>query len=90
MGAAPNHGRERVGFSSVPVAMMRVRKMRMAVGERLMAVRMFVARSRSHRHVVRMLVVLVMDMGVLVFQRLVRVDVLVALGEVEPNAYGHE
>lgn len=74
----------------MPVAMMGVGGVRMAVGDRLVAVEMPMARPGCDRRIVGMLVVLVVDMSVLVLQGLVGVHVIVMLGEMQLDPQGHE
>ena len=67
---------------AVPVPMVKVRIVRMLVGDGLVPVPMRV--RLDDRSVMVMLVMLVMDMRMLVFQRLVDVLVLVSFGEMQP------
>ena len=75
---------------SVDVAVMRVRIVRMRVGQRLVPVRMAVPRAGRDRHRVLVLVVRVMGVPVRVFERRMRVRVLVPLGQVQPDAERHQ
>ena len=68
--------------------MMQVGIVRVAVHQASMPVRVGVWLA-SIRGLVRMLVMLVMDVHVRVLQRFMGVLVLMPLGEMQPNAYGH-
>ena len=70
--------------------MMDVGEMRVRVSQRLMPVGVAMLCSRHDGHVVFMLVMLVMRVFVFVFQRLVRVRMLVMFGQVQPDAESHE
>lgn len=66
----------------MPMPMMQIRIVRMAMAKRLVPMRMRV--WLGHWPFMGMLVVLVMDVPMLMFQRLVGVLVAVALGCVQP------
>ena len=70
--------------------MVRVRKMRVRVRHRLMVMRMRMAGAR--RDVVHVLMLMVRIVRVLVFviEDLVSVQVLVTLGEMQPDTAGHQ
>src|SRR5476651_2522728 len=70
--------------------MMDVGEVRVRMGQRLMPVWVAMLRSRHDGHVVFMLVMLVMRVLVVVFQRLVRVRMLVMFGQMQPDAESHE
>ena len=70
--------------------MMSVGEMRMGVPQSLMAMPMGVADAGRYRDGVLMLVVRVVDVGMLVIQSFVRVFVLVALGEMQPETQAHD
>ena len=72
------------------MAVMRVRIVGMRVREHLVLVRMRVPRPRSDRLAVGVPVMRVVPMLVGVLQWLVRVPVLVPLGQVQPDACGHQ
>ena len=69
---------------------MNIRVVRMCVGEGFMTVPMCVRFPRRIVRLVRMLVVRVVCVKVFVLQRLVHVQVLVLLGQVQPHAERHE
>lgn len=69
---------------------MDVRVVRMSVGERFMTVPMCVRFPRRIVRLVRMLVVRVVYVKVFVLQRLVHVQVLMPLGQVQPHADRHQ
>ena len=70
--------------------MVDVREMRVAVGDRLMTVPVLVRLAPAPVGVVCVLMVRVVHVAMAVLQRLVRVQVRVALGQVEPDTYGHQ
>jgi hypothetical protein len=70
--------------------MVKVGNVRMVVNELHMAVRMRVRLHEGTREVVRMRVVLVVDVRVVVLERLVGVCVAVALADEQHDASGHE
>ena len=72
------------------VAVMRVRIVGMRMRQRLVPVRVRVPRPRSDRLTVGVLVMRVVPVLVGVLQWLVRVPVLVPLGQVQPDARGHQ
>lgn len=76
--------------SLVRVSVMDVRVVRMSVGERFMTVPMCVRFPRRIVRLVRMLVVRVVYVKVFVLQRLVHVQVLMPLGQVQPHADRHQ
>ncbi len=69
------------------VAMMRVGEMRVPMNHRLVPVRMHMC---AQRLVTVMPVMVVMLVGMLVLQGIVPVVVLVALGQVQPDADAHQ
>ena len=69
---------------------MQVRVMRMRVHEPRMPVRMRVRFGPIPGEIVLVPVVLVVDMRMSMFERLVRMLVLVALGKVQPDAEPHQ
>jgi hypothetical protein len=73
------------------VTVMQVGIMRVLVHDRQMAMSMRVWFYRRIAQAVRVLVVLIMHMAMLVFERLVRVLVLMPLGEmqVDPDRHQH-
>ena len=74
----------------MPVTVVNIRIVRMAVHERFMRVMVGVRLDAVPREVVRVLVVRIVRMPMRVRERLVRVRVLVPLGEVQPYASRHE
>ena len=70
--------------------MMRVREVRMAVRKRLMTVPMTMRATGRRPLVVRMLVMGIMEVRVRMFHRLVGVRVPMLLGQVQPDAQGHQ
>ena len=70
--------------------MMDIRKVRMSVDDRVVPMNMGVRFGPVPRKIVAMPVVLLMPMRVLVRQCLVRVHVLVSLGEVKIDAQRHQ
>lgn len=64
------------------VPVVRVREMRMSVGQRLMTVPMAVFCASGYWVIMCVLVMLIVDMRVTVFHRLMRVWVFMVLGEV--------
>jgi hypothetical protein len=76
--------------SLVLVSMMRVRKMRVRVCNRIMMMAVRMARTRLDREWVIMLMVRIMLVFVLVIEDLVSVLVLLAFREVQPDTAGHE
>ncbi len=79
-------------ITSVFVPVVRVRKMRVAVNQRLVAVRMAVASSRRHRRDMRVVVmhIAAVHMLVRVFHGLVRMPVYVPLRQMQRHADGHQ
>src|SRR4051794_35155243 len=75
---------------SVFVAVVDVRVVRMAVADRLVAVRVAVGLAGRVAGEVLVLVVLVVAVQVIVLHRLVFVLVFVALGQVQPHADAHQ
>lgn len=71
------------------VPVVSVRKVRMPVSHRLVAVPMAVFSTRKHRIGVRVLMMLVVRMFVLVIKYFVNMFVLMALGQVHPHAERH-
>ena len=71
------------------VPMVRIGEMRMAVGHGFMGVPVPVRRFGRNAGGVRMLMVFVMHVHVLVVNRLVRVRVLVAFRQMQPDAQSH-
>lgn len=71
------------------VPVMRVRKVRMAMGQWLVLMPVSVFGVRRDGFIVWVLVVFVVGMLVLMFQRLVSVFMFMALGQVQPDANGH-
>ena len=69
---------------------MNIRKVSMAVAEEIMFVGVRVRLGAVPRKIVLMAMMLVMSMGVSVRQRLVPVQVPVALGEMQRNADRHQ
>src|SRR5512147_2070886 len=76
--------------SLVPVPVMDVRIVRMGVAERGMRVLVGVRFARVGAGCVLMAVLRVVLVPVTVRRRLVHVEVLVSLGEMQPDARGHE
>jgi len=72
------------------VLVMRIRKMGVRMGYRLVPVHMGVLGARRHGEVMLMLMVLVVDVFVFVHQRFVGVHVLVVLGQMKPDAQRHQ
>ena len=72
------------------VAMVDVRKVRMAVGQRLMPVGMGVRLFPVPVEIVQVQVMLVVRMLVRMFERLVVVDMLVPLADMQPYAGAHQ
>ena len=74
----------------VPVAMVQVRIVRMGVDQWCVA--MAVAVGFAHRAIgfMSMLMMRVMNMTMLMFDRFMTVNVIVALGQVQPDAQPHE
>ena len=75
------------------VLVMRIRKMGMFMGNGCVLVLMGVARFGRKRLIVFMLVVRIVgtvDMGMVVFQRLVRMPVRMTLGQVQQNTNKHQ
>ena len=70
------------------MAMMQVRIMDVLVGQSAMPVRMAM-RLRTNGKRMIMLMVFIMNMGMVMFHRLVVVYMQVSLGEVQPEANGH-
>ena len=77
-------------YLSVPVAVMQIRVMRMRVLDRFVDVWVGVRLAAVPREVMRVLVVRVMRMQVLVFERFVLVRMLVPLAEVQPHPQCHQ
>ena len=69
---------------------MDIRKMRVAVGQRIMAMRMRVGLAWRIIRTVAVLVMLVVRVKMVVIEGFVAVLVLVAFGEVQPNPNTHE
>ena len=76
--------------SLMAMPMMRVREVRMAMRERLMAVPMTMRTTGRCPLVMQMLVMGIVDVRVRVFHRLVGVRVPMLLGQVQPDAQGHQ
>jgi len=76
--------------TSVLVAVVQVREVGMAVTDRCVDVRVTVRLARRGAWFVGMLMVFVMDVGMRVFECLVLVLVIVALGEMKPHAHPHQ
>ena len=76
--------------SPMRMSMMNVREMRMSMGDRQMAVPVLVRLAPIPIRTVLMLVVLVVHVAMAVFPRLMGMPVLVALGQVQPDANGHQ
>lgn len=74
----------------MPVPVMNVRKMRMAVRDRQMHVRMRVRFVAVVRKIVRMLMMFVMPMPVRVLEPLVRMRVFMPFANVQPDAERHQ
>ena len=74
----------------MPVAVMDVREMRMSVAQRRMDVPVRVGLSGWHAKQVLMSMMLIVDMRVLMLERLVDMLVAMPLGHVEPHAAGHQ
>jgi hypothetical protein len=74
----------------VIVAVMRIGIMRMPVPHRPMDMRVRVRLGAIPREIMLMLVMRVMHMSVLVRQGFMAVFMLVALGQVQPDAGGHQ
>ena len=72
------------------VSVMDVGEVRMGVHKRLVPVRMAVRLLTVPRDIVRVLVMLVVTVAVLVFERFVFVRVFVALAQVQPDADCHQ
>lgn len=72
------------------VAMVEVREVRVAVAERRVHVQMAVWLAGRRSRLVDVLVVLVMDVGMHMFERVVLVLVVMPLGEMKPHAGPHE
>ena len=75
---------------SVPMAVMKVRKMRVLVSHWRVSVPVGVRLADGFARLVGVLVVLVVDMAMFVIQRLVAVFMLVAFREVEIDADRHQ
>ena len=71
------------------VTMMDVRVMRMRVNEFFVAMSVRVRLAGRVVRVVGVLMVLVMGVQMLMFHRLMLMDVLVAFGQVQPDAESH-
>jgi len=69
--------------------MVRVGVVGMVVVQRRVTVPMGVRNARCHRLGMRVLMVQIMLMHVLVFQRRMRVAMLVVFAQVQPGAQGH-
>ena len=76
--------------SPVTMAVMHVRNVRMRMSQRLVFVNMRVRFAGRVKSTMAMSVVLVVNMRVLVLHRQVTVDVLVVLGQMQPDAEAHE
>ena len=74
----------------MPVPMMGIGHVGVAVHQGRMLVPVRVRFARRITRSVRVLVVLVVGVQVLVFQRFVTMLMLVTLGQVQPNAEAHE
>jgi hypothetical protein len=72
------------------MAMVRVRKMRVRMCHPVMAMGMRMALAWSDGKIVLVPMMFVVNMLVLVLERLVRVLMLVALGQVQPDACAHQ
>jgi hypothetical protein len=72
------------------VSVMRVREVRMAVGERLVAVPVTMFGPSRRPCVVRMRVMGIVSVVVLVLHRLVQMWVAMLLGEMQPDAQRHQ
>lgn len=75
---------------SMRMPVMNIRKVWVFVNHRLMPVPMFVGLLAGPCERMVVVVVLVVDMAVAVFHRLVHMFVFVVLGEVQPYAPSHE
>jgi len=72
------------------VGVVQIRKVRMPMHQFAMTVRVQMRLLAVPGEIVFVLMVHVMDMGVSVLDRLVRVFVIVALGQMQPHAGRHE
>ena len=72
------------------VAMMSIREVRVVMGQRFMAMPVTAIRAGWHRLVVLVLVVRIVDMFMVVLQRIVRVFMAVLFGEVQPDTQRHQ
>lgn len=75
---------------SMQMPVMNIRKVRMLVHHRLVPVPMLVGLLAGPRERMLVLVVIVVDMPMTVFHRLVHMFMLMMLGEVQPYAPGHQ
>jgi hypothetical protein len=74
----------------VAVSVVNVRKVRMAVGQDGVAVRMHMRLTAIPRKVVFMPMMLFMRMAMAMLQHIVRVLMLMALADVQPHAQAHQ
>lgn len=74
----------------MPMPMVSVRKMRMRMRHGAVPVQMAVRSSRLDRHVVLMLMMRVMNMHMLVFQRFMHVGMRVPFRQMQPDAQRHQ
>ena len=72
------------------MAVVHIGKMNVAVSDGRMAMRMTVTSAGGHRDVMFVLMMLVMRMPVLMGEWLVRVHMGMLLGQMQPDAQGHE
>lgn len=71
------------------VTVMQVGEMRMRMQERFVSMPMHVRFARRIRRRVHMLVVLIVDVGVFVFEQVVGVLVAMVFGNMKPHTGGH-
>jgi hypothetical protein len=71
------------------VAVVGVRVVRVRMGNGIVPMAMHVAHARCNGLFMDVMVMRIMHMLVSVFQRLVRVEVLVPLGEMQPDSPSH-
>lgn len=71
------------------VAMMHIREMHVFMGQWFMAVPVTAVRSGWHRLAVLVLMVRIVDMFMVMLQRIVRVFMAVLFGQVQPDAQRH-
>ena len=74
----------------MPVTVMKVRQVSVTVPHRLVTVPMRMGLSRRTGRTVLVSVVFIVTVAMVVFQGLVKVFVLVVLGQVEPNSDHHQ